>query len=157
MKQRVLFLCTHNSARSQMAEAFLRTFYGDRFEAYSAGVTPTHIHPYTIEVMKEIGIDISEQQTKSIEQFRGETFDYVITVCDNAQKTCPFFPGRTILHHGFEDPSTASGSQEEICSVFRRVRDEIKEWILNQFGQQNNQSVEKKTNTLAINIKMIKK
>ena len=153
----VLFLCTHNSARSQMAEAFLRTFYGDRFESYSAGVTPTRVNPNAIEVMKEIGIDISKHQTKSIEQFRGRTFDYVITVCDNAQKTCPFFPGKTLMHHGFDDPSAVLGSPEEVLFVFRRVRDEIKEWILTQFGQLRTQSNEKNLGINSININFIKK
>jgi len=153
----VLFLCTHNSARSQMAEALLRTMFGDRFEAYSAGVTPTHVNPYAIEVMKEIDIDISGYQTKSIEQFRGRTFDYVVTVCDNAQKTCPFFPGKNVMHHGFDDPSAVIGSREEVLSVFRFVRDEIKQWIITQFGQLHTQSNEKNIDKNSINITFIKK
>lgn len=133
-KKTVLFLCTHNSARSQMAEGFLRNLYGNRYEAFSAGITPTSVHPYSIEVMKEIGIDISTQQSKNIKEFRDQTFDIVVTVCDHAKESCPFFPGATKrLHKGFTDPSKHKGRHEERMKSFRTIRDEIKYWIENTF------------------------
>jgi arsenate reductase len=134
MKQKVLFICTHNSVRSQMAEGLLRTLYGNFYETFSAGIEPTHVNPYGVEVMKELGIDLSTHRSKSIEEFLGMTFDYVITVCDNAKEGCPFFPGKNIIHEGFDDPAQMDGSIEEILVSFRRVRDEIKNWIINTFG-----------------------
>jgi arsenate reductase len=123
---RVLFLCTGNSCRSQMAEGALREVAGDRFEAASAGTTPTQINPMAVRVMAEIGIDISEQRSKSVVEMMGEQFDYVVTVCDHAREACPVFPGRaTKLHWSFDDPASAEGSEEERLEVFRRVRDEI--------------------------------
>ena len=133
MKKRVLFLCTHNSARSQMAEGLLNAFYGDRYEGYSAGVTPTKVNPYVIKSMMEIGIDISRNRSKSIEEFRGENFKYVVTVFDSAREACLFFPGEEIIHKSFDDPSEFKGSEEEILKQVRRVRNEIKEWIKNTF------------------------
>ena len=125
-KKRVLFLCTGNSCRSQMAEGALRELAGHRFEAASAGTTPTRINPTAIRVMAEIGIDISEQRSKSVVEMMGEQFDYVITVCDGAREACPFFPGgSTRLHWSFDDPASAAGAEEELLEVFRRVRDEI--------------------------------
>ena len=135
MKKRVLFLCTHNSARSQMAEGFLNALHGDRYEAQSAGVTPTKINPYVVKAMAEVGIDVSKNRSKSIEEFRGENFNYVVTVCDSARETCPFFPGEKIIHKAFEDPSQFKGSEEEILKAVRRVREEIREWIKNTFAQ----------------------
>jgi len=136
MKKKVLFICTHNSARSQMAEGILRTLYGDRYEAYSAGTQPTKVNPYAIKVMSEIGIDISNHRSKSAEEFRGKEFDYVVTVCDNAKEACPFFPGgKTYLHKGFKDPSEFKGNENEIVAEFQRVRDEIKRWIEETFGE----------------------
>jgi arsenate reductase (thioredoxin) len=129
MKQKVLFLCTHNSARSQIAEGLLNTIYGSRYEAYSAGIEPSKVNPYAVEVMKELGIDISNNRSKSIEEFRDANFDYVVTVCDNAKEACPFFPGKKILHESFEDPAEFEGNIEEMLVVFRRVRNEIKNWI----------------------------
>jgi arsenate reductase len=134
MKMKVLFLCTHNSARSQMAEAFLDALYGDRYETQSAGVTPNGLNPYVVRAMAEIGIDISKNRSKSIEEFRGENFNYVVTVCDSARETCPFFPGEKIIHKAFEDPSKFKGSEEEIMRGVRRVREEIKEWIKHTFA-----------------------
>jgi arsenate reductase len=129
-KSRVLFLCTHNSARSQMAEGMLREFAGDRFEVHSAGTEATHVRPLAIRAMDEIGIDISGQESKTLERYLGEPFDYVITVCDDANEACPFFPrARRRLHWSFEDPSKAEGSEEERVVIFRRVRDEIRERI----------------------------
>jgi arsenate reductase (thioredoxin) len=127
-KQRVLILCTGNSARSQMAEGLLRNIAGERFEVASAGVSPSHVRPEAIEAMKEIRIDISSHRSKSVDEFGGQEFDYVITVCDNANEQCPVFPGQTKrIHWSFEDPAAAEGSLEERMKVFRRVRDEIGE------------------------------
>jgi arsenate reductase len=129
-KKRALFLCTHNSARSQMAEGLLRHLAGDRFEAMSAGTKATHVRPLAVRAMKEIGVDISEHKSKTLERYLGESFDYVITVCDDANEACPFFPGaRERLHWSFEDPSRAEGSEEERLAVFRRVRDRIKDQV----------------------------
>ena len=129
-RARVLFLCTHNSARSQMAEGLLRHLSGDRVEAYSAGTEATLVRPLAIRVMDEVGVDISGQESKTLERYRGEHFDYVITVCDDANEACPFFPGaRNRLHWSFEDPARAEGSEEERLAIFRRVRDEIREHI----------------------------
>ncbi len=134
-KKRVLFICTHNSARSQMAEGFLNTLFGDRYEAHSAGITPTKINPYAVKAMAEIGIDLSKNRSKSIEEFRGENFNYVVTVCDNARETCPFFPGEKIIHKSFEDPAGFEGSENEKLEKVRCVRDQIKEWVMNTFAQ----------------------
>jgi len=133
-KQTVLFLCTHNSARSQMAEGLLNTLFKSKYQAFSAGIIPKQVNPYAIEVMKELGIDISDNRSKSIEEFRDITFDFVVTVCDNAKETCPFFPGKKILHKGFEDPANFNGEIKETLSVFRKVRDKIKQWIVENFG-----------------------
>ena len=130
MKKRVLFICTHNSARSQMAEGLLRHMAGDRFEAFSAGTEATFVRPLAIAAMRELGIDISTHQSKTIDALAGQTFDVVITVCDSAKEACPFFPGGAErLHWSFDDPSTATGSEAERLQVFRRVRDEIAERI----------------------------
>ncbi len=129
-RARVLFVCTHNSARSQMAEGLLRDRAGDRFEVTSAGTEATHVRPLAIRAMAEIGIDISRQESKTLQRYLGEPFDYVITVCDDANEACPFFPGaRNRLHWSLEDPARAEGSEEERLAVFRRVRDEIREHI----------------------------
>jgi arsenate reductase (thioredoxin) len=121
-------LCTHNSARSQMAEGMLRNLAGDRFEAFSAGTEATHVRPLAIRVMGEIGIDISGQESKTLERYLQESFDYVITVCDDANEACPFFPGaQSRLHWAFEDPSKAEGTEEERLEVFRSVRDRIRD------------------------------
>jgi arsenate reductase len=125
---RILVLCTGNSCRSQMAEAFLKSF-DNGLEVYSAGTKPAdRVHPKAIQVMKEVGIDISGNKTKTVEQFLAQSFDYVITVCDNAKETCPFFTGKVKhrIHMGFEDPAEATGTEAEVLAVFRRIRDEIK-------------------------------
>lgn len=130
-KKRVLFLCTGNSCRSQMAEGFLRNMAGDRFEVFSAGVKPTQLNLLAIKVMAEVGVDISKHKSKSAMEFIGQQFDYVITVCDNAKQTCPVFPGHyEKLHWSLEDPAEAKGSEEERLVVFRRIRDEIKDSVL---------------------------
>jgi arsenate reductase len=127
-QKRVLILCTGNSARSQMAEGLLRHLAGARFEVASAGVSPSHVRPEAIKVMQEIGIDISGHHSKSVDEFVGQEFDYVITVCDNANEQCPIFPGKTQrLHWSFDDPAAAQGEEETRLRVFRRVRDEIRQ------------------------------
>jgi arsenate reductase (thioredoxin) len=129
-RSKVLFLCTHNSARSQMAEGLLRHLAGDRFEAHSAGTEATHIRPLAIRAMDEIGVDISGQESKTLERYLGKPFDYVITVCDDANEACPFFPGAKIrLHWSLPDPSAAKGTEEERLAVFRSVRDALRDRV----------------------------
>jgi len=126
MKPRILILCTGNSARSQMAEALLRHEAGGRFEVFSAGTQPSRVRPEAIAVMAEIGLDISGHRSKSVDEFVGLDFDFVITVCDNAKETCPVFPGAvTRLHWPFEDPAAVEGSEEARKAAFRRIRDQI--------------------------------
>jgi arsenate reductase len=126
MTQRVLFLCTHNSARSQMAEGWLRALAGDRFTVASAGTEATRVHPLAIRVMAEIGIDLSAQASKTVETLLDQRWDYVITVCDTAAERCPVFPQDTTrMHWSFEDPSRAAGTEDERLGVFRKVRDQI--------------------------------
>ena len=126
-KQRVLFLCTHNSARSQMAEGFLRSLGGSRFEVESAGTEATGVRPLAIQAMREAGIDISMQQSKALDKFLAQPFDLVITVCDDAAETCPVFPGvARRIHWSFPDPSQATGSEAQQLDVYREVRDAIR-------------------------------
>lgn len=128
MKRRVLFLCTGNSARSQMAEALLRLIAGDHYEAHSAGTHPVGLNPMTVEVMRELGVDIQHSRSKNVTEFLGESFDEVITVCDRAKDSCPVFHGAPNLQHwSFEDPAAAPS--EARLEVFRRVRDEIAEQV----------------------------
>jgi arsenate reductase len=128
MKKRVLFLCTHNSARSQMAEGLLRSMAGDQFEVFSAGTEATRVHPLAIEAMREVDIDISGHRSKTLGEFSGQRFDYVITVCDRANESCPIFPGGTQrIHWGFEDPSAATGTDEQRLDAFRNAREEIQQ------------------------------
>lgn len=136
-KKRVLILCTGNSARSQMAEGLLRHEAGDAFEVESAGTKPGTLRPEAVAAMRELGIDISNQRSKNVEEFEGQEFDYVITVCDNAKESCPIFLGaRERLHHSFEDPPPASeGSEDERMAIFRRVRDELRGY-LKDFGRE---------------------
>ncbi len=125
-KPRILVVCTGNSARSQMAEGLFRHRLGDGYEIQSAGTKPTRVRPEAIAVMRESGIDISGHRSKSIDEFIGQEFRYVITVCDNARETCPVFPGKTErLHWSFEDPAAVEGSEEERLAAFRRIRDQI--------------------------------
>jgi len=129
-KQRVLVLCTGNSARSQMAEGLLRHDAGDRFEVESAGTKPGRVRLEAIAVMKELGIDISGHRSKSVDEFRDHSFDYVLTVCDNANESCPIYPGHANrLHHSFEDPAAVKGSEEQRLSAFRVVRDQIRQYL----------------------------
>lgn len=126
-RDRVLFLCTHNSARSQMAEGLLRWLGGVRYEAFSAGTEATSVRPEAIAVMREIGIDISEQESKTLERFLGQEFDAVITVCDAANGACPVFPGaRRRVHWSVRDPSTVEGTVEDRLAAFRRARDDLR-------------------------------
>jgi arsenate reductase len=151
-KLKVLFLCVHNSARSQMSEGLLRHFYGEKYEVFSAGSTPTQVHPLAVKVMDEMGIDISKQTSKSIEQFRNKEIDIVVSVCKSSGKlVCPFcsspliggrpeiidttLPGaKHYLDHGFSDPSEVEGSDEERVAAFRSTRDAIKDWIDEYFA-----------------------
>lgn len=134
-KKKVLFICMHNSARSQMAEGWLRHLYGDRYEAFSAGVKSGRLHPLAIDVMAEAGVDISGQRAKSVEEMLDEYFDLVVTVCDRAQEECPIYPGATELEHvSFEDPAAEDGTPEEAAEKFRKVRDEIRTYVERRFG-----------------------
>ena len=145
-KKKVLFLCTHNSARSQMAEGLLRAMYADRYEAYSAGIAATSIDPRAMLVMKEIGIDISGQRSKTSSEFGDTIFDLAVTVCDRARQACPICStslelpsslpkSREVIHRSFEDLAAALGTEEEQLEVLRRVRDEIADWIRRTFGK----------------------
>jgi arsenate reductase len=129
-KKRVLILCTGNSARSQMAEGLLRHDAGERFDVESAGTKPSIVRPEAIAAMKELGIDISEHRSKHVDEFEGQKFDYVITVCDNAKESCPvFFSAAKRLHQSFEDPAALNGSEEERLALFRRVRGELRAYL----------------------------
>jgi arsenate reductase len=130
-KKKILFLCTKNSVRSQMAEGLMNHLRGDVFEAYSAGVDPLWVHPWAIEAMKEIGIDIATHRSKHIDEFKLTPIDYVVSLCDSAASTCPLFDGGgKRIHHAFNNPADAEGTEEEKKNVFRRVRDELKDYIL---------------------------
>ncbi len=127
-KKRVLILCTGNSARSQMAEGFLRAMAGDQFEVFSAGTRPVELNPDAVTALREAGVDISTHRSKSVDEFAGQQFDYVITVCDNAKELCPIFPGQgERIHHSFPDP--AATPAEEQLDQFRRVREDIHKWL----------------------------
>ncbi len=145
-KKKVLFLCTHNSARSQMAEGLLRAMHGEEYEAYSAGVVATSVDPRAVLVMKEMGIDISGQRSKTSSEFGDTIFDLAVTVCDRARQACPICStrlelpsslpkAREVIHRSFEDPAAATGSEEEQLEAFRRVRDGIADWISQKFGR----------------------
>ncbi len=130
MIKKMLFLCTHNSARSQIAEGLANHYWKDRCDAFSAGTQPGKVNPYAVKVMGELGIDISTARSKSAVEFIDQAFDLVVTVCDNAQENCPFFPGaKEYLHKSFPDPSATKGSEEEVTLVFRKTRDEILRWL----------------------------
>jgi len=134
-KKRVLFICTHNACRSQMAEGLLRLRYGDRYEVFSAGTSPSRVNPWAIRVMAELDNDISSQVSNHVEEYIGEPFDVVVTTCDTARETCPAFPGAAkVIHRSFEDPAGTAGSKEKILAAFRKVRDEIDGWIQDNFG-----------------------
>ncbi|TYB30442.1 MAG: arsenate reductase ArsC [Candidatus Mcinerneyibacterium aminivorans] len=129
-KKTVLFICTHNSARSQMAEGLVNNIYNDKLKAYSAGTEKTQVKKLAIDAMKEINIDISDQRSKTIEIFKNKKFDYVVTVCDNAKNNCPFFPGaKRYFHASFEDPSEVNGSYKNKLDAFIKTRNKINKWI----------------------------
>jgi arsenate reductase (thioredoxin) len=129
-RERILFICTHNAARSQMAEGYTRARYGDRFEAFSAGTEASTVSPYAVRVMQEIGVDITGQRSKDLKEFTGMEMDLAVMVCDSAKAACPFFPwAKESRHVSFANPRGLSGSEEEILSGFRKVRDEITGWI----------------------------
>ena len=131
-KKKILFLCTHNSARSQMAEGLINFLFSDKFDAYSAGTEVSIVRLQAIKVMQELEIDISNHKSKHLREFYGIKFDLVITLCENAKKVCPFFPGaKRMIHKSFRDPSAAKGTEEAQLKIFREVRDEIMEWIKN--------------------------
>ena len=135
MKKQILFLCTHNSCRSQMAEALANHFLSDTCRAFSAGAEATRVNPRAARVLAELGIDTTFLRSKTIDEFAGQAFDHVVTLCGDANEKCPlFFGGVKRIHHGFEDPSRLSGSDEDVLPEFRRVRDEIKIWIIEHFG-----------------------
>jgi len=137
MRKRVLILCTGNSARSQMGEGLFRHEGADGYEVFSAGTKPSEVRPEAIVVMREIGIDISRHRSKSVDEFAGQSFDYVITVCDNARDTCPVFPAKTLrLHWSLEDPAAAEGSDEERLALFQRIRDQLRDRVLVFFREQ---------------------
>ncbi len=130
-KKKILFLCTGNSSRSQMAEGLMRNLRGDEFDVCSAGSKPKGVHPLAIEVMEEIGIDISSHRSKRLNEYWNKEFDYIVPLCAQANETCPLFPGEgKKIHQGFSDPAALDGTEEERLEVFRRVRDELKDFIL---------------------------
>ncbi len=144
MKKRVLVLCTGNSARSQMAEGLLRQLAGDRFEVFSAGTRPAGLNPNAVTAMAELGIDISGHRSKSVDEFTGKQFDYVITVCDTAKESCPFFSGgEKRIHRGFEDPAASPGEQQ--LERFRRVRDQLSSWLSDFVRNDEDDPSERKT------------
>jgi len=133
-RKQVLFLCTHNSARSQMAEGLLRRIYGDKYRVFSAGTEPSRVNPFAIKVMKELGIDISDHTSKIVDQYTDMDFDNVVIVCDDAKEKCPIFRvGKNFIHKSFSDPSKFRGKDEEILLGFRKIRDEIKTWVEETF------------------------
>jgi len=136
--QKVMFVCTHNSARSQIAEAILRQKFGDYYLALSAGTSPTSINLYTKEILAEIGINIVNQESKHVNEYLGSEVDLVVTVCDSAKEECPFLPGaKQYIHKSFEDPSHFSGNKEEVLTRFRKVRNKIIDWIEKEFSPPN--------------------
>lgn len=133
-RKKVLILCTGNSARSQMAEGLLKHITQSKYDIYSAGTKPSIVRPEAIKVLAEIGIDISENRSKSVEEFVNEKIDYILTVCDNAKEDCPYFPAKTkVIHHSFEDPAEVSGEAETRLRAFRKIRDEIERYFENDF------------------------
>ena len=133
-KKKVLILCTGNSARSQMAEGLLKHIFQDAFEVFSAGTVPSIVRSEAIKVLAEIGIDISNNRSKSVLEFEGREIDYVLTVCDNAKENCPYFPAKTkLIHHAFPDPAAIEGNEEVKLEAFSRVRDQIKDYLETDF------------------------
>ena len=133
-KPRVLFVCTHNSSRSQMAEGLLRHIFGDHYEVHSAGTEPSAVSPFAVSAMKEIGIDISHHTSKGVDEFLSVNLDTVVTVCDSAHEHCPYVPAKNNIHQSFEDPRATTGSDQAKSTAFRRVRDQIQAWIQEYFN-----------------------
>ena len=127
--KKVLFICSHNAARSQLAEGLMRHFHGNKYDVHSAGTSPLGVHPAVFKVLGEMGIDASSHRSKSIRKYKDCVFDYVVTLCDNARDRCPFFPGKEVIHHPFRDPVITREPGEDIIEAFRNVRDEIKAWL----------------------------
>lgn len=135
-KKKIIFICTQNSARSQMAEGLLRAMYAERYEVFSAGTNPGKVNPYAIEAMKLAGVDISCHRSKSLDEFLNMDLDYAVTVCDQAKENCPYFSNaKVIIHHSFKDPAAFVGTGAEILTEFVKVRDEIKRWLENSVVQ----------------------
>jgi arsenate reductase (thioredoxin) len=133
-KEKVLFLCNHNAARSQMAEGLLKSLYGKYYYVYSAGNNPSRLSPYAVKVMAEVGVDISKYQSKSLKEFEEIEFDYVVTVCGGSEEACPvFLGGKQYLHKPFDDPASVNGNEDDKIIAFRRIRDELKIWIEKTF------------------------
>ena len=133
-RESVLFVCTHNSARSQMAEGFLRSRGGDRYQAYSAGTHPSRVHPMAVRVMHEVGVDVSKQRSEHVDLYRTKPLDYVVTVCDDAAERCPYVPAiKRNIHRAFEDPSRIAAPDEAVLAAFRRVRGAIGRWVEQTF------------------------
>jgi len=133
-KRGILFICSHNAARSQLAEGLMRHIYGNRFDVHSAGVEPLGVHPAVLTVLKEQGIDASMQWSKNIDQYEGWDFDYVVTLCEGAHGRCPFFPGKNVIQRPFRDPVITREPGEDVLTAFRAVREEIKAWLVETFG-----------------------
>jgi arsenate reductase len=137
-KKKILFLCTHNAARSQMAEGLVNAMYGDRYQAFSAGNEPTQVHPCAIAVMAEVDIDISAHRAKSLDEFDGQTLDYVVTLCADAQESGPIVPGGAeYVHRAFVNPGSVPAPDNDRCASGRLVRDQIKEWLEETFGEKS--------------------
>jgi arsenate reductase (thioredoxin) len=140
MRQKILFLCTHNSARSQLAEGLVNGLLGRTYQAFSAGTDPSTVNEYAVKAMMEIGIDISHQYAKSSDQFLDKEFGYVITLCDHAMEVCPYFPGgRQVIHKGFDDPTAVEGNPSDKLAAFRKTRSAIQKWLLEKFGDGGSQ------------------
>ncbi len=134
-KKRILFLCTHNAARSQIAEGFINAMYNEHYAAFSAGSKPTSVHSCVVRVMEEVGVDISSQHAKSLDRFEGMHFDYVVSLCADVEEHCPVFPGGEVhLQHAFPNPVSATESDNGSCTPFREARDHIREWLEATFG-----------------------
>ena len=133
-KKKILILCTGNSARSQMAEGLLKHIRQNEFEVFSAGTKPSIVRPEAVKVLAEVGIDISKNRSKSVDEFTNQNIDYVLTVCDNAKESCPYFPAQTkLIHHSFADPAEVEGDEETRLSAFRRARDQIQDYLNGSF------------------------
>jgi len=135
MKKTILFICTHNSARAQLAEGLVNHFFQDEWEADSAGAMVTMVNPFAIKALAEIGIDISHHLSKSLAHFKDKIFDLVVTVCDNAKESCPYLQGKNVIHSNFKDPSDIEGTDKEKLAAFRKTREEIKDWLFKNLNR----------------------